>query len=846
MRFNAVFLHALLSAVLGLSPPLAAAAQRTGAAPAAADVTPDKWPKLATVAGLQYTIYQPQLESWDGYRLTARVAVSILSPAAKGAVFGVVNVTAKTEVDRQSRVVRLSGVKIVDATFPSAAENAAQFQSSLQDWLSSQVFTPSLDRMEAALAVETAATQAQGAPVANDPPRIVFSEASAALVYVDGEPVWRQVEGTPVSRVLNSRAFIATDASGKVYLRLLDGFVEAASIAGPWTASTKVPAPIASLARTLAASNVVDMLEGAADAVTNKKPSLKAGVPRVLVVTSPTELVMTDGAPNWSPIAGTALLYVSNTTGNVFKSLVDQQVYVLVSGRWFKAGDFTGAWQYVDPAALPADFTAISDESPKENVKASIPGTRQAQDAVIANQIPQTARVYRSEAKYVAQVNGAAELRSIPGTTLSYVFNAPTPIIRISDVEWYAEQSGVWFVASALTGPWAVAATVPGAIYAIPPSSPVHYVTYVKVYDVTPTYVVVGYTPGYMGTIVSTRGVVVYGTGYAYVPYIGPGVWYGPPVTYGYAANPTWTPWTGWAIGFGIGWAVASSSHYHFCYVPAPYWGPMPYSPYRGGYAKGPYGGAVAWGPGGWAATTGNVYQRWGTTTAVSRSAAGYNAWTGNAWSSKVGTSYNSTTGRISAGQKASVSNVYTGNYGTAQRGASYNPNTGVAVRAGSVSGGNAYTGANGSAKGVQAVGPNGQRVTVGKVNDTAYAGKDGNVYKNSGDGWQKYDSNGGWTGIEKPTTLPTPAEKPGQNRSQSSTPQSLDAQQRARQVGDQRSASTSWGSESWGGGFGGERGGAKSPPVANPEGRQSWGGGQFGGGAAAGGGNSKGGRGRR
>jgi len=48
-----------------------------------------------------------------------------------------------------------------------------------------------------------------------------------------------------------------------------------------------------------------------------------------------------------------------------------------------------------------------------------------------------------------------------------------------------------------------------------------HYVTYVKVYATTPEYVYVGYTPGYLGTVVNPDGVVVYGTGYYYQPWIG-------------------------------------------------------------------------------------------------------------------------------------------------------------------------------------------------------------------------------------------------------------------------------------------------------------------------------------
>src|SRR5207244_811536 len=79
---------------------------------------------------------------------------------------------------------------------------------------------------------------------------------------------------------------------------------------------------------------------------------------------------------------------------------------------------------------------------------------------------------------------------------------------------FYAVQGGVWFSTTSPGDPRFVAAWVPAAIYTIPPTSPLHHLTYVQVYDATPTTVSVGYTPGYLGTIVTTDGVVVYGTGY--------------------------------------------------------------------------------------------------------------------------------------------------------------------------------------------------------------------------------------------------------------------------------------------------------------------------------------------
>ncbi len=132
-------------------------------------------------------------------------------------------------------------------------------------------------------------------------------------------------------------------------------------------------------------------------------------------------------------------------------------------------------------AKLAADFGRIPDDSPKENVKASVAGTAQAEEAKIADSIPQTSEVTRAEAKFEPTIDGEPRFVTIEGTSLVYVKNSATPIVRAGK-ELYALYNGVWFVAPAMNGPWSVAAKVPDAIYTIPASSPIHYVTYVRVY----------------------------------------------------------------------------------------------------------------------------------------------------------------------------------------------------------------------------------------------------------------------------------------------------------------------------------------------------------------------------
>lgn len=779
-----------------------AAAPAPAAAPA---TTPDGFPRThASGVGL-LTVYQPQLESWDNYRLVYTAACSVLPKGSKAPTFGVVTMHGNTQIDKPSRSVLFYDAWIEKVSFPSAPDRAGAFKAAFTEMLPAAGAEIPLDRLEAELLVTKAEVAQLTQPVKNDPPQIIFSQSAAVMVHIDGEPVWVKVEGTSLERVVNTRALIVRAAAGgDVFLHVLSGWMAASAIGGPWSVAWSEPEGVDALAQKLAKEGVVDLMDAAPSAGDPKKtpPTLQTAKPTILVATRPAEVIVTEGPLDWVPLEATNLLYVKNTTGNVFMETANQSVYVLISGRWFRAASTAGPWSFVAPSSLPGDFALIPDSSPKENVKASIPGTVQSKEAVIAAQIPQTALVYVDKVKFTPKIAGAPVILPIDGTALSYVANSPDPIIEIGPMQWYALQSGVWFTAASVSGPWRVAPYVSPAIYSIPVSSPIHYATYVQIYDAAPTYVVVGYTSGYVGTVITPYGTVVYGTGYAYPPYIGGAVWIAPPPTYGYAVGMTYTPWTGWTYGYGVGWgwgAVAVGVGVGWAMATAPCWGPMPYyyHPYYGGAAVGVYGGSAVWGASGWAATSGNCYSHYGATTAVTRSSAGYNAWTGNAWSSEVGHSYNSVTGQESAGQRASVSNAYTGGYANVQRGATYNPSTGTAAAGSKGTVGNAYTGQSANyARGVVS-GPGGKTTsvgavqtsqgTVGHVGDQYYSSSGGNTYKYDGQSgsYKQYNQSGGW------------------DDASSEKSQSLNQQAAARNTGETRSFGATWGG-SGGGGFGG------------------------------------------
>lgn len=752
-----------------------------------------QWPLVINSGTTRLTVYQPQLDSWDGYTLQARAAIEASDKSGKS-TYGILHINAHTLVDKASRQVMLDQYRIDKADFPSNAPQTAAWVATLQQDADQRKKTLSLDQLEAAMSVLAVQQQSASQPLDNSPPTIVTSQVPAILIYIDGDPAYRAVPGTTLERVINTRPLLLRNAQGQHYLHLFDGWVTAQALNGPYTLLNTAPSELAGALKAAIDSRQVDLLSGQSGP-TDKPPTLAQGpVPAIIIATRPTELIVTEGAPRWQPIQGTQLLYAENTTGHLFKEIGDQNSYVLISGRWFRAADMNGPWTFVPANQLPADFANIPDDSAKENVKASVAGTPQAREAAIAAAIPQTSVINRKTVNMTTpEFDGEPQLKAITGTSLHYVVNSATPILQLDPQHWYAVENGVWFSAPDVRGPWAVASAVPTVIYSIPTDSPLHYLTYVRVYDSSGDAVVVGYTPGYQGTSIDpASGVAVYGTGYTYTPWVG-NAWYGPPVTYGFGVAIRYTPWTGWTFGFGFGWSWGSPTvavgwgwgaypwwgSYGWGYA----WGPRLYpAPIAwGGAAYGSHGGAVAWGPGGWAGTTGNLYRQWGSRASVSRYASGYDGWTGNRWASQVGAAYNSRTGIAAAGQHGAVGNLYSGNYATGSRGVATGPG-GVVVAGQHGSVGNAYNGnrASGNRGAVynpatgnttHYAGVHGTNGTAARIGGNVYAGHDGQVYQKTDNGWQAM--------VRDNTRRPIPANTP--NR------QNLERESAARNLGNQR-----------------------------------------------------------
>jgi hypothetical protein len=568
------------------------------------------WPREIPVEGATVVVYQPQSDTFEGNKLSGRAAVSV-TPTDQEPVFGVVWFEARLETDRDERMATVDDVAVTRVGFPGADE---EHQEALAGLLEREIpaweLDISMDRLLTDL--ELADTRRRAAEGLNmEPPIIVFSTEPAILVTIDGEPRMQQIEGSEHMRILNTAFTIIFDRDSRSYYLGAgeDQWYSAPEYEGPWALADQVPADVAALAPEPDPEEELppeDLPEGVEADEDEEEPGPP---PTIVVATEPTELIVIEGEPEYTPISGTDLMYVSNSESDVLMDLESARYFIILSGRWFTSESFDGPWVNVPADQLPDSFAAIPFESEMGHILVSVPGTEPANEAVMENQIPQTSAIKR-DATLDVEYDGDPQFEPIEGTSMSYAANTAEQIIKVDD-EYYACHEAVWYVAGSAEGPWTVADEVPEQVYDIPPESPVHNVTYVYVYESTPEVVYVGYYPGYTGSYVY-GGTIVYGTGWYYPGWYGR-YYYPRPATWGFHVR--WNPWYGWS--FGLSYSTGPFTFYigRGGWYRGGWWGPGRYRGYRRGYNRGWTRGARAGYRAGYragsnAAKRNNVYNR--------------------------------------------------------------------------------------------------------------------------------------------------------------------------------------------------------------------------------------------
>lgn len=698
---------------------------------------PWQFPKDVTFEKGTLIVHAPQIVDWTAYeKVTLLMAVEYLSDAGDSEViYATVEMTGATEVDMDERTVRVYDREVVSTKV--SGTDRPEYSKVLTERMTETPVVAPLDIFLLSLAQDVLEVKNHEG-FNPEPPNIRVAMMPTILLSVPGKPQFQPMESSPYSLVTNANwPLLKHRVDEAYYLLYKESWWESSSLQDGWTAMSGQP-------------DGIDVL----DPEGPYKEFLVSATAResvqILFADTPTELILLDGPPRTEAIPeALGLSFAMNTQSPLFQYGVDW--YFLAAGRWFRSDNLNkGGWEMV--TELPEVFSEIPASHGMGYVRASVAGTIEAKTALLEASLPQKKTVSVNDyLELTAPYDGEPSFERIASTQIVRATNSPYEIFEFQGI-YYLCYEGVWYDSDVPEGPWKPALRVPDVIYDIPADSPAYPVTQVAVSQSSSTTVTFSASSSYYTGVYSYFGFPVYGTGWYYPPYYRYGaLWYYPWYrSYGYGSF--YNPRTGnygtrqvWAGPYG---GYSYNQHHN------PRTG-------RSGYVE------TAWDSDEWASygetynPRTNIYseteryysedhERFEMAREISRGDKTMNVdreididdgWAVTERSTSEGGnmrverhrqedgSYTSD-GTMNTGDGKSVD--FEGKIEDGQRRTHYE----------SSEGGEFVTGRGDENRGM-----------VGKGSDgSLYAGKNGDVYKKSGDSWYQYDRENGWGEIPGPS----------------------------------------------------------------------------------------------
>lgn len=493
--------------------------------------TTETWSREIQSSLGKIKIFQPEVETLSDNTMESRSTV-IFEKEGQKPVFGAIWFESSISTDFDERKITLDDAEITASQFPQMDENETnQIHQIIEKDIPNWDLEFSLDELLATIQLDQIKME-QG--IKNTPPTVLFATTPTALIIINGKPIFKDIENTELKYVVNTPFLIVQDKnSDKLYLKGGKYWYTSDDMFEGWHFAEQIPSALLDLDK-----NKDQTPEDTSSQI----------ISNFIVKTVPTELLMSNGNPEFAPVKNTGLLYMTNTDDDIILNIETQEYFTLLAGRWYKSSDlFSNDWSFVSPDSLPIDFYSIGSDTPISNVRVHIPGTIEAKTAVLETQIPQTAEIDRHSTSYSVTYDGKPTFKKIQGTDILYAINTEKDVLLVDGV-FYSCDNGIWFESKDANGPWSVSVLRPNGIEDISPEYPIHRVKYVYIFDYTPDIVTVGYYSGYMQSYVY-RGTVFYGSGYYYQPWYR-NYYYARPLTYGFGAH--YSTRSGWSFSYGL------------------------------------------------------------------------------------------------------------------------------------------------------------------------------------------------------------------------------------------------------------------------------------------------------
>ena len=471
--------------------------------------SPGPWPQTVSDGDRSFVLFAPQFRSFGGGAVEFAQVVSRVAPPGQvvAAVVGTAVIVAQAEPGADDGELELHSFTVQSLSF-GGAEAADDERASLQRAIGPKAIA--ITRRALVHDMHAVNARAASTPGLGDlVPSIVVARRRTVLVSIEGDPRFAAVGDTGWRRVTNTPFIVLQAQDGSFLVRLgASRWMGSASL-GSGYAPVDAPPPAVVAALGTAPPpppSVAPVGSGFADPSAPGAPGAD-----VLVATQPTVLVAMNGEPQLAGVAP-GVSWVTNARATVLRTVAPDAWWVLAAGRWFSAPALEGPWARVAADAVPPAFAKLPGGRRFDAAKASVAGTPEAAQALVAAQEARSIRVSRATARCGVAWNGEPRWQPIDGTLLRGSANASQPVIECDRAYWCCD-GGLWFRAEDPQGPWTLCDDLPDAIDGISAASPLFPVTGVDVVGADASSVTFAYTPAYLGTFID-GGTVVYGTGW--------------------------------------------------------------------------------------------------------------------------------------------------------------------------------------------------------------------------------------------------------------------------------------------------------------------------------------------
>ncbi|HEY2573051.1 MAG TPA: hypothetical protein VGH65_03245, partial [Verrucomicrobiaceae bacterium] len=210
--------------------------------PSLADGT--AWPRSYAVDGAEVSLYEPQIEQWQGSSLDARFAIGIKLKGGAQPLYGSFAAHADALANAETRTVTLFNFSASDVQFPDAPDKIAELTRIINALAPEKPVKVPMDDLLAGVPSDDVVTKATvTTETKNKAPKVMVRFDDTVLVAFDGKPVFRSIPGTGLQAAVNTPAtLLRPENGGPLYLLTNEGlWLQATGWNGPWKAATSLP-----------------------------------------------------------------------------------------------------------------------------------------------------------------------------------------------------------------------------------------------------------------------------------------------------------------------------------------------------------------------------------------------------------------------------------------------------------------------------------------------------------------------------------------------------------------------------------------------------------------------------